>query len=73
MLFVKLRVQDFGDFIFEVIIYFDWGRRRLNPVWNCVRSFGFELGDVEHWIYCLELVWELESERSTLSYHEMVS
>ena len=40
------------------------GGQRLNPVRNCVRSFRFELGDVEHRMYCPELVWESESERS---------
>ena len=35
----------------------------MNPVRNCVRSCGFELGDVEYGMYCLELVWESESER----------
>ena len=40
------------------------GGQRLNPVRNCVWSFRFELGDVEHRMYCPELVWESESERS---------
>ena len=62
MSLVELRVQNFRDFVFKVIIYFDWGRQRLNPIRNCVWSFGFELGDVEHRMYCSELVWESESE-----------
>ena len=57
------RVQYFRDLIFDVIIYFDWGWRRLNPIWNCVWGCGFELRDMEDGMYCTELVGELESER----------
>ena len=50
------------DLIFDVVIYFNWRQRRLNPVWDCVQDCRFELRDMEDGMYCTELVRELESE-----------
>jgi len=60
---VEFGVQYFGDFVFKVIINFYQRRRRLNPVRNFIRSCGFKLGNVENWMYGMEVIWESESER----------
>ena len=60
---VVFRVQYFGDLVFDVIIYFDRGWQRLNPIRDCVWGCGFELGDMENGMYCVKLVGESESER----------
>jgi hypothetical protein len=61
-LVVDLGVKDGHDFIFDFTINFDWRWQRLGTIWNGVQSCGFQLGDMEDWMNCMEMVWKPQGD-----------
>jgi len=62
-LVVNLGVKDFRDFILELVVDFNWGWRRLGTIWNLVQSCKFQLGHMEDWVNCMEMIREVDSNR----------
>jgi hypothetical protein len=57
---IKLRVEDFGDFIFRFFIYNDWRRWRLNMVRNGVQSTWFKHRNMKDWVYSMHTTQKME-------------
>ena len=60
--FVNLGVKDFCDFIFRFSANLDQRRRRLNVVWNGVRSGRLEHGNMKYRVNSAHSVGESESK-----------
>src|SRR6266446_9808032 len=57
---VQLGIEDFAYFIFRFAIQFYWQGGRLFSVQEGVWEGRFELGDMEHGVDPLELLWEAD-------------
>src|SRR5260221_473468 len=57
---VQLGIEEFTYFIFCFIVKFYWEGGGLFSVQEGVWEGGFELGDVEHGVDPLELLWEAD-------------
>ena len=60
---VNLGVEDFQDFILELIVDFNWGWRRLGTIQNLVWSCKFQLGNMEDQVNCTEMIREVDGNR----------
>jgi len=63
-LVVNFGVEDFRDFIFELVVDFNWGWRRLGMIQNLVQSCKFQLGHMEDWVNCMEMIREVYGDQS---------
>jgi len=62
-LVVNFGVKDFRDFIFELVVDFNQGWRRLGTIRNLIRSCEFQLGHMEDWVNCVEMIREVYGDR----------